>query len=143
MAIGPHGLGSYVPSSAIPSFYTRWAIPGLRVDHLAHRSAPSGHKQPSTVFRGLGAILGYRPPRGSLKGKSNKNNFRFDPKDHTEILGWIQQHVSVQWYVAQPAQSRVEKSLIQECKPMLNTVHNDEAVEELADARKECRAIAG
>jgi len=33
------------------------------------------HKNASTFFRGLGAILGFRPGRGSLIGKANENNY--------------------------------------------------------------------
>lgn len=34
-----------------------------------------------TFFRSLGAVLGYRPPCGSLKNKSNKRNYKFSKED--------------------------------------------------------------
>ena len=33
------------------------------------------HERPSTFFRGIGPILGYRPHQGSLVGKANQNNY--------------------------------------------------------------------
>ena len=49
---------------------------GIATKSLAKRLIEQDltHKNPSTVFRGLGALLGYRPIRGSLHGKKNQNN---------------------------------------------------------------------
>src|SRR4051812_3142479 len=43
------------------------------------------HKRAATFFRGLGAMLGYRPTPGSLIGKANQNNYRFSRTDTAEI----------------------------------------------------------
>jgi len=100
------------------------------------------HRGPSSFFRGVGAILGYRPLLGSLAGEKNRNNYRFSPTHTAEIVGWINEHLSVNWFSEQPALNEVEKSLIQEYFPILNTNHNPEPVRALAKLRLECRTIA-
>jgi hypothetical protein len=102
------------------------------------------HRKPSTFFRGLGAVLGYRPPPGSLRGKKNQRNYKFSPGDTMRICGWCEDHLLVSWRTI-PAQDldKVEQALIAEWKPPLNTVHNPEPVAELAQLRKVCRIIAG
>ncbi len=44
---------------------------------LGNELRARGH---GTFFRSLGAVLGYLPPKGSLKGKSNQNNYTFQKK---------------------------------------------------------------
>src|SRR4051812_37243154 len=46
------------------------------------------HREASTFFRGIGAILGYRPPSGSLVGKGNQNNYEFSTADTATIDAW-------------------------------------------------------
>jgi len=64
------------------------------------------HRRASTFFRGIGSILGYRPPPGWLVGKSNQNNYRFSVADTAEIIEWIGGHLSVNWAEADPALER-------------------------------------
>lgn len=100
------------------------------------------HQKPSTFFRGIGAILGYRPLPGSLAGRKNQNNYKFRPTDTAEIIGWIYNHLLVSWLEAQPALEDFEELLIGKYSPILNTLHNRNPVQELATLRLECRTIA-
>lgn len=100
------------------------------------------HEGRSTFFRGIGAILGYRPPCGSLRHKKNKNNYGFSRSDTDEIVSWIERHLLVSWVEAVPALASIEKDLIRKYSPMLNTTHNPTPVHELAALRRECRIIA-
>lgn len=97
----------------------------------------------STFFRGIGAILGYRPPAGSLVGKSNQNNYKFSPKDALELVEWINGHLSVRW-VCLPEQVavEVEPEVIKSLSPLINTTYNPRPVQELAYLRDECRRVA-
>lgn len=38
-------------------------------------------KSNGTFFRGVGALLGFRPPKGSLYNKKNHNNYQFSNAD--------------------------------------------------------------
>jgi hypothetical protein len=100
------------------------------------------HQRASTFFRGIGSILGYRPPPGSLVGKANQNNYRFSAADTTEIIEWINGHLSVNWAEADPALEATEASLIRAYRPILNTKHNPGRVSQLAALRDECRRLA-
>lgn len=98
---------------------------------------------PSTFYRGIGAILGFRPPAGSLRGKSNQNNYRFSAPDAAKINAWINKHLSVRWKEMSVDELRVtEPAAIAELRPLLNTTHNPACCQELADLREECREIA-
>lgn len=101
------------------------------------------HRRASTFFRGIGAVLGYRPKLGSLRGKSNQNNYRFGTGDTKKIVAWIREHISV---CAVPVSleilARLERDVIAELRPILNTTYNPEAFQVLADLREECRRIA-
>jgi hypothetical protein len=100
------------------------------------------HQGASTFFRGLGAILEFRPPPGSLAGKAKQNNYRFSVIDTTAIRTWIWEHLSVSWVEANPALKEVETLLIRKYFPIMNKDHNPAPVLELADLRRECRIIA-
>jgi hypothetical protein len=100
------------------------------------------HRRASTFFRGIGSILGYRPPLGSLVGKANQNNYRFSAAGTTEIIEWVNGHLSVNWAEADPALETTEASLIRAHRPVLNTKYNPAPVSLLADLRDECRRVA-
>lgn len=100
------------------------------------------HKSPSTFFRGIGPILGYRPPKGSLVGKSNQYNYKFTKKDTASIMGWIESHLSVRVVEESPARGDIEAGVIRTLRPLLNSTHNPAALGALAQLRKECREIA-
>lgn len=98
-------------------------------------------KSNSTFFRGIGAILGYRPPFGSLKNKSNQNNYKFSKDDSSKIREWNEQHLLVSWFVCEPSLV-TEMLLIKRSLPLLNSDHNPNRDSDLADRREECRRIA-
>jgi len=101
------------------------------------------HKRASTFFRSIGAILGHRPPKGSLKGKKNQNNFKFSEKDTQKIINWINRHISVKYRILDPAEiQRLEKICIKKIKPLLNLKNNPKRLVELENLRNKCRKIA-
>lgn len=101
------------------------------------------HKRPATFFRGIGAVLDYLPPKGSLIGKSNQNNFKFSPEDTEAIKEWMRRSLQVKWVALEPAKIlEIEKSLISKYRPLMNTTHNPNPSAELAAARKRCREYA-
>lgn len=104
------------------------------------------HKNPSTFFRAIGPILGFWPPRGSLVGYRNQKNYKFSPADTQAIISWINEHLSVRYMYMTDAPSceilSLEAKAIATLKPLLNTLHNPEALPELASLRTKCRNIA-
>ncbi len=101
------------------------------------------HRRPATFFRGIGTVLGYLPPRGSLIGKSNQNNYRFSPEDTEAIKEWMRKSLLVNWVTLEPARmAETEKSLIMQYRPLMNTTNNPFPSRELAAARKRCREYA-
>lgn len=96
-----------------------------------------------TFIRSTGAVLGYRPPFGSLAGRSRIQNYRFAPADRIAIVEWINVNLEVSWAVLPQAEvHRAEVTLIREHTPLLNLQDNPRALPELAAVRSECRAIA-
>lgn len=101
------------------------------------------HQKPSTFFRAIGAILGYRPPAGSLTGRGNRNNYKFNHADTQAIIGWIEQHLLISHLCMSAHKLRAEeKEAITSLKPILNSHHNPEKLPEFAELRAECRKIA-
>ncbi|MCY4086316.1 MAG: hypothetical protein OXG37_05360 [Actinomycetia bacterium] len=101
------------------------------------------HELLSTFCRGIGAVLVYRPPRGSLQGKKNQNNYRFSGEDTGKIIVWIDLHVRICWAECDSdIIDAVERHLIKRFKPLLNTKQNLHPRRLLAELRKECREIA-
>lgn len=100
------------------------------------------HKQPSTFFRGLGAVLGFVPPRGSLLGRRNQKNYRFSRADTASIIGWINTHLSIGWLVTDSSLATTEAEAIRAYRPLFNTTHNPERSPELAALRRLCRSAA-
>ena len=101
------------------------------------------HRRPATFFRGIGAVLDYWPPKGSLIGKSNQNNYKFSPEDTDAIKEWMRKSLLVNWVTLEPTKIReTEKILIFKYQPLMNTTHNPNPSTELAAARKRCREYA-
>jgi GIY-YIG catalytic domain-containing protein len=100
------------------------------------------HKSPSTFSRGIGAVLGYRPPHGSLVGRKNQNNYRFGGPDSLAIIAWAENHLKISIIEESPADKRRESDAIHRLCPILNSDDNPRALKELAQARLECREIA-
>lgn len=100
------------------------------------------HHGAATFFRGIGAVLGYLPPRGSLYGKSTKN-YKFSEQDTEVIRKWIRQSLLVNWIsFGTDNMDTVERELIQKYRPLMNTTHNPTPSPELAAARERCREYA-
>ncbi|MGR6742073.1 GIY-YIG nuclease family protein [Microbacterium arborescens] len=96
-----------------------------------------------TFFRSIGAVLGYRPPFGSLAGRARMQNYRFAPTDRNAIVNWIDANLEVSWAVLPQSEvQEAEVALIRENTPLLNLQHNPRARSELALLRANCRAIA-
>ena len=116
-----------------------------KADNLRERlwEEELSHKKPATFFRGIGAILDYLPPKGSLIGYANQNNYEFSPEDTNAIIKWMKLSLLVNWIQLTPSLILdTEKELIVKYAPMMNTTHNPHKNKELAAARKRCREYA-
>lgn len=112
----------------------------LRRRFLRNELRGQGH---GTFFRSLGAVLGYRPPVGSLVGEENPRNYRFSPADTARIVDWINAHIEVSWTPFSDGIHESEVTLIRKHTPLLNLRDNPLALPELSALRAECCAIAG
>ena len=96
-----------------------------------------------TFLRSLGAVLGYRPPQGSLAGQKRQQNYRFAPADRDAIVSWINNCLLVSWAVLSPDEVHTsEVELIKEHTPLMNLQDNPRALAELRTLRGLCRQIA-
>lgn len=95
-----------------------------------------------TLFRSLGALLGYLPVAGSLIDQVNTRNYRFAPKDNRAIIAWINTNLLVNWVEYSGAHEAEETVLIEEYLPLLNLKDNPAALPELSALRSECVRIA-
>lgn len=95
-----------------------------------------------TFFRSLGAVLGYLPPKSSLVGKGNQNNYKFSPKDEGKIIKWIEENLTINWLTLSDNWNIEEDKLIKKYFPMLNIQGNPGALREVVDARNKCKVIA-
>ena len=95
-----------------------------------------------TFFRGLGAVLGYRPPAGSLANKKNKKNYTFSHADEISIIQWINKHLLINWIKFENDFESMESTLIKQYLPLFNTSKNPAKLKELAGLRELCRKIA-
>lgn len=100
------------------------------------------HNSPSSFFRSLGAVLGYRPKPGSLAGMKNKSNYKFSDADTTKIRDWINSHLSITWICVDAAFLNEEKKMIGAKSPLLNIAHNPKPLHELRVLRARCKQIA-
>lgn len=119
--------------------YVGIATKSLKVRFLEQELRARGH---GTFFRSLGAVLGYRPEKGSLKDKKNKNNYTFSPKDEGQIIKWINANLLVNWIEYKGDIKANETKLIEEISSLLNIDKNPLALKKLKDLRNECREIA-
>jgi hypothetical protein len=99
----------------------------------------NGH---GTFFRSIGALLGHRPPKGSLTSKANKHNYKFSQKDEQEIINWINDNLHVNWVEFNGDFKTFEAQLIEKYRPLINLAKNPSALKELSDLRKMCVQIA-
>jgi hypothetical protein len=100
------------------------------------------HKGNATFFRSLGAVLGYSPPKGSLFGKANQENYRFKNPDKQEIVDWINEHLEIRCIPLKLEDIALERRIINDLRPVLNIDGNPDVPRELIDLRDECKTIA-
>jgi len=95
-----------------------------------------------TFFRGIGALLNYKPMQGSLIDKKNINNYRFMPSDRDKIIEWMDLNLDINFVQLDDKIEEIEKKLIKEYCPILNSTHNPNKSKTLATLRKACRDYA-
>ncbi len=101
------------------------------------------HHGAATFFRSIGAMLGYLPPKGSLLGKKNQNNFKFSPEDTEAIRKWMRESLTVNFIAfSTETMDDVEKKLIDKYRPLVNYTHNPDYSRELEAVKDKCREYA-
>lgn len=108
----------------------------LRKRFLNQELRAIGH---GTFFRSIGAVLGYRPPKGSLT--IEQENYRFADDDITEIINWINENFEVNW-IEYSGAFDIEEAIIEKYRPLLNIKHNPSKLAILSSARDECLRTA-
>ena len=106
---------------------------------LSQELRANGH---GTFFRSLGAVIGFRPPVGSLINKKNKRNYKFSSADEAKIISWINDNLLINWVEQPSGFEEIETTLITKYKPLINLAKNPDAMNELSKLRKECVEVA-
>ena len=119
--------------------YIGIATESLKRRFLNQELRANGH---GTFFRSIGAVLGYRPPKGSLTTKANKHNYKFSATDEQKIIKWINDNLVVNWVEYSGEFEMIETELINKHRPLINLSKNPSALKLLTDLRKECVKIA-
>jgi hypothetical protein len=119
--------------------YIGIATESLKKRFLNQELRANGH---GTFFRSLGAVLGHRPPKGSLTTKANKRNYKFSPTDEQKIIKWINDNLQVNWVEFSGDFESLETRLITKYRPLINLAKNPSALQLLSDLRKECVQLA-
>ncbi|MCM1531722.1 MAG: hypothetical protein NC048_04185 [Bacteroides sp.] len=96
----------------------------------------------ATFFRTIGAVLGYLPPKGSLKGKKNQNNYRFSADDNAKIIKWIEENLMINFMECRDNITPMEKELIKVYTPLMNIQDNPTPFGLLQELRNKCRETA-
>lgn len=119
--------------------YIGVATGSLKSRFLNQELRSNGH---GTFFRSIGALLGYRPPKGSLISKANKRNYKFSLDDTQKIINWINSSLRVNWIELEDDFEQLETALINKHRPLINISKNPSALKLLSDLRQECVQIA-
>ncbi len=119
--------------------YIGIATENLNKRFLNQELRAKGH---GTFFRSIGAVLGHRPPKGSLTNKANKHNYKFSPTDEQKIIKWINDSLQVNWVEFSGDFESLETGLITKYRPLINLAKNPSALQILSDLRKDCVRIA-
>jgi len=135
----PEPFRAYLKERSHTIIYIGIATQSLYTRFLNQELRANGH---GTFFRGIGAVLGFRPPKGSLINKKNKNNYKFSAADEKKIIDWINAHLLVNWVEFSGDFETTETMLVEKFLPLLNTSKNPAKLDELAELRRECREIA-
>lgn len=100
------------------------------------------HNGHATFFRSIGAMLGKRPPKGSLYG-SDSRNYEFNFMDTEYIRKWMRQSLFVNFITLPKDRIKLNESkLIEKYCPLVNIKKNPKKSESIIAARKECVDIA-
>ena len=119
--------------------YIGIASQSLNKRFLNQELRANGH---GTFFRSLGAVLGFKPLKGSLVFKKNKRNYKFSPTDEQKIIDWINNNLIVNWVEFIEDFEISETELINKYQPLFNIAKNQFSLQLLSDLRKECVKIA-
>lgn len=119
--------------------YIGIASTSLNSRFLNQELRANGH---GTFFRSIGAVLGYKPPKGSLREKANKRNYKFSPTDEKKIIEWINNNLVVNWVATDKDFEVIETFLLDKYRPLLNLAKNPSALVQLSELRAECVRIA-
>ena len=119
--------------------YVGIASISLRKRFLDQELRARGH---GTFFRSIGAVLGFRPPWGSLASTANGRNYTFAAEDTDTIIDWINANLIVNWIEFAGAHAAEESSLLRAHTPLLNLRGNPAALPHLKALRAECVSIA-
>lgn len=99
------------------------------------------HKNSATFFRSIGAILGFRPIRGSLYGKDTRN-YKFTIEDTNIIKRWIKDNLLINIQIQQDNIEDTETLLIQKYHPIINISKNPYKMKIMSVLRDDCVKIA-
>ena len=119
--------------------YIGLASKSLKRRMLGQELRARGH---GTFFRSIGAVLGFRPEKGSLLDKKNKRNYKFNEVDENKIIQWMNENLFAHWTTVDFVDNNEETKLIGSYKPLLNIAKNPLALNELRALRRECVDIA-
>ncbi len=101
-----------------------------------------GRTVDSSFFRSIGAVLGYRPERGSLAGRTHVR-YVFSKSDKKKIVDWLNACARVSWYELEPeVLDECERYLIENLVPLFNLKHNHQRFKPLLAVRQECLILA-
>ncbi|WP_347123301.1 GIY-YIG nuclease family protein [Microbacterium sp. SY138] len=135
----PQPFGNLLDSRDSDLIYVGIAGTSLRKRFLGQELRARGH---GTFFRSIGAVLGFRPPSGSLVGMANGRNYTFAAQDNGAIINWINANLIVNWIEFAGAHAVEESSLLRAHTPLLNLQGNPAALPQLKALRAECVRIA-
>lgn len=108
-------------------------------ERLLEECYGKGH---GTFFRGIGALLDFKPERGSLINKSNQNNYYFSKIDKDKIVEWMNNNLDLNVIEIENNIEYTERKLIAKYCPILNSTHNPHKSKTLSNLRKSCREYA-
>lgn len=135
----PKPFNSYLDERQHNIIYIGIATESLNKRFLNQELRAKGH---GTFFRSIGAVLGHKPPKGSLVSKKNKRNYKFSSQDEQKIIKWINDNLKVNWIEFSGDFESIETELIVSHTPLLNIAKNPSAIKILSDLRSECVQIA-
>lgn len=135
----PNPFNTFLADREHNIIYIGIATESLNRRFLNQELRANGH---GTFFRSIGALLGHRPPKGSLTTKANKRNYKFSPTDEQKIIKWINDYLHVNWVEFSGDLDSLETGMINKYRPLINIAKNPSSLKLLSDLRKECVQIA-